>query len=58
MKLSAYTKAKNCTDLADIDVGMNELQAFLRGRQSVIASKRLYNLSIKKQKLEFNEKAL
>lgn len=29
MKLSAYTKASNCTDLADIKVGIEEIQNYI-----------------------------
>jgi len=53
-KLSAYTLAKNCTDLNDINVGLEELHRYFASVEKVkeTAYVRFKKLIDKKQKLE------
>ena len=57
-ELSAYTIAGNCTDLSDINAGMDELKDYFTAcekagkKPTTIAYIRFSNLSIKKNKLE------
>lgn len=57
MKLSPYTIAKNCTDINDVNVGLNELREYfnlceINGTKPLVtAYKRLSKLLTKKDKL-------
>ncbi len=53
MKLSPYTIAKNCTDLSDIKVGIDEVVNYLKVTKvpKRTAYLRLHKLEIKKKKL-------
>ncbi len=53
-KLSSYTVAKNCTDLADIKVGMDELMKYLKTEKKPLktAYLRMHKLELKKKKLQ------
>ncbi|MES2395000.1 MAG: hypothetical protein V4549_03315 [Bacteroidota bacterium] len=52
-KLTAYTIAKNCTDINDCEAGITELQLFFKGRVNIPDSAfiRYYKLRIKLKKL-------
>lgn len=57
-KLSAYTIASNCTDISDIDSGINELKQYFsacekdKKKPSNTAHVRLSKLSLKRDKLK------
>ena len=57
-KLSAYTIASNCTDLSDVNIGMNELKDYFiacekQGKKPTETSYiRFSKLAIKKDKLK------
>lgn len=57
-KLSAYTIASNCTDISDIDAGINELKQYFNAcekenkKPSNTAYVRLSKLSLKRDKLQ------
>ena len=54
MKLSAYTIAKNCSDITDVKDGMTEIREYLDRTKKPCntAYIRLYKLSEKLKKLE------
>jgi hypothetical protein len=58
MKLSAYTIAKNCSDISDVIAGISELNEYfmycdMSGRKpSMIAYARLHKLELKKDKFK------
>jgi hypothetical protein len=52
-KLSAYTIADNCSDLSDVEYGINEIMDYIRNNPKPIKSAyiRLYKLEQKRDKL-------
>lgn len=54
IKLSAYTMAKNCTDLSDVAVGMEELSKYINSTTKPCKSAyiRYHKLNEKRLKLK------
>jgi len=52
-KLSAYTIADNCSDLNDVEYGINEVMEYIRNNPKPVKSAyiRLYKLEQKRDKL-------
>jgi len=53
--LSLYTIAKNCTDINDVEIAIDELEKFIQANYPAnckLAYKRI--LSLEKKKLKFN----
>ena len=55
--LSEYTIAKNCSDIYDINAGIEEINFYLNNvkKPKITAYIRLYKLASKKKKLEFKK---
>lgn len=53
-KLSAYTIADNCSDLNDVEYGINEIMDYIRNNPKPVKSAyvRLYKLEQKRDKLK------
>ncbi len=61
MKLSAYTIAKNCSDIADVTAGIEEVNAYLQKAHeqklpTSLAQMRLAKLVDKREKLILKSK--